>query len=65
MAKHTPEQINYVADTLMPNFIPKDETVIDLSFAFTLDGVNYEVTYQKNTQGDWQFMSQRKAETKR
>lgn len=63
MAKHTQDQINYVADTLMPNFIPKDEAITDLSFAFTLDGVNYEVIYQKNAQGKWLFVSQRKAET--
>ena len=61
MPKHSPDQINYVADTLMPNFIPKDNAITDLSFAFTLDGVNYEVVYQKDTKGDWQFVSQRKA----
>jgi len=61
MPKHTPEQINYVADTLMPGFIPKDKTVVDLSFAFTLDGVNYEVVYQKNTKQKWDFISFKKA----
>lgn len=61
MAKHTPEQINYVADTLMPNFIPKDTTINDLTFAFTIDGVNYEVVYQKDAQGEWQFISQQRA----
>jgi hypothetical protein len=57
MSKHSPAQVKYVADTLMPNFIPKDSSVNDLTFAFTVDGVNYEVIYQKNKQGEWQFES--------
>ena len=61
MSKHTPEQITFVADTLMPGFIPKDSTVSDLFFAFTLDAVNYEVVYQKNQKGEWKFISFKKA----
>lgn len=61
MSKHTSEQINFVADTLMPGFIPKDSTVSELSFAFTLDGVNYEVIYQKSKKGEWQFVSSKRA----
>lgn len=61
MSKHTAEQIHFVADTLMPGFIPKDNTVSDLSFAFTLDGVNYEVIYQKNQKGEWQIISYKRA----
>ena len=61
MANHTAEQIKYVADTLMPNFIPKDSAASILSFAFTLDGVNYEVSYEKDRHGDWQLTSHRKA----
>jgi hypothetical protein len=61
MANHTVEQIKYVADTLMPNFIPKASTESSLSFAFTLDGVNYEVMYEKDKQGEWQLLSHRKA----
>lgn len=61
MSKHTADQVNYVADTLMPGFIPKDITVKDLSFAFTLDGVNYEVVYQKSNKDEWQFISYKQA----
>jgi len=61
MANHTPEQITYVAKTLMPNFVPKDGAENSLSFAFTLDGVNYEVVFEKDKQGEWQLISHRKA----
>jgi hypothetical protein len=61
MSKHTTEQIQYVADTIMPGFIPKDVTSRELSFAFTMDGVNYEVVYQKDKQGKWQFISHQNA----
>jgi hypothetical protein len=63
MSKHTPEQIQYVADTIMPGFIPRDVTASELNFAFTMDGVNYEVVYQKDKQGNWQFSSHRKADS--
>jgi hypothetical protein len=61
MSKHSPEQVKYVADTIMPTFIPKDAAVTALSFAFTLDGVNYEVIYEKDKKGEWQFISYQKA----
>jgi hypothetical protein len=61
MTKHSPDQIQYVADTIMPGFIPKDTAATELTFAFTLDSVNYEVVYQKNNSGDWQFTSHQKA----
>jgi hypothetical protein len=61
MSKHSPQQVRYIADTLMPNFIPKDTTIDDLSFVFTADGENYEVIYKKDKSGDWQFISQQKA----
>jgi hypothetical protein len=62
MAKHTTDQIQYIADTIMPGFIPKDGNARELSFAFTVDAVNYEVIYQKDKQGNWQFISHKKAE---
>ena len=61
MSKHTTEQIQYVADTIMPGFIPKDGAARELNFAFTMDGVNYEVIYQKDKQGNWLFVSYQKA----
>jgi len=57
MPKHTPEQIENIADSIMPNFIPKDASLNDLSFAFTVDGMNYKVAYQKNKQGIWRLIS--------
>lgn len=61
MAKHSTEQIQYVADSIMSDFIPKDKNAQDLSFAFTLDGTNYEVVYQKDNKGNWQYKSHQKA----
>ncbi|NEU08236.1 hypothetical protein GZH53_07925 [Flavihumibacter sp. R14] len=58
MPKHTSEQIASVASSLMPNFIPKDETIKSLSFAFTLDGINYEVLFEKDHRDAWHLISQ-------
>ena len=61
MSKHSTEQIQYVANSIMSNFIPKDENAKDLTFAFTLDGTNYEVVYQKDNNGIWLYKSHQKA----
>ena len=61
MSKHSTDQIQYVADSIMSDFIPKDENAREMSFAFTLDGTNYEVIYEKDSKGTWQFKSQQKA----
>ncbi len=61
MSKHTPAQIQFIADSLMPGFIPKDESQSNLSFAFTADGCNYEVIYQKSKSEKWLFVSFQKA----
>lgn len=61
MLKHTPEQVRFIADSIMPKFIPKDITILVLSFAFTADGANYEVNYLKNSLTNWQFVSYKNA----
>jgi hypothetical protein len=61
MPKHTPEQIQFIADSLMPGFVPKDQSESTLTFAFTADSSNYEVIYKKNSDAKWQFASYKKA----
>jgi len=61
MPKHTPEQIQFIADSLMPGFVPKDESESTLTFAFTADTTNYEVIYKKDSDSKWQFVSYKKA----
>lgn len=61
MSKHSTDQVKYVADSIMPGFIPKNAAVADLSFSFTLDGINYEVIYKKDPKGIWQYQSHREA----
>jgi hypothetical protein len=61
MAKHTPVQIENIANTIMPAFIPKDVTANEFSFVFTADGVNYEVTYQRNEDRQWILTSHQQA----
>jgi hypothetical protein len=61
MPKHTPEQIENIADSIMPNFIPRDASLSDLSFVFTVDGMNYKVAYRKDKQGSWKLISQEQA----
>ena len=62
MPKHSPEQVENVANSIMPNFIPKDGTLSNLSFSFTLDGTNYKVAYLKDAKGIWKLVSQERAE---
>ena len=61
MPKHTPEQVQFIADSIMPEFVPKDQSVSDLTFAFTADSTNYEVIYKKDSDAKWQFVSFKKA----
>jgi hypothetical protein len=54
---HSQEQIKNIADTLLPNFIPKDPTATELIFHFTLPpNQSYKVSYQKKN-STWAFIS--------
>jgi len=61
MPKHTPDQIENIANSIMRGFIPKDEAAQGFSFVFTADGVNYEVTYRKTKEGQWTLVSHQQA----
>jgi len=55
---HPKEQIEAIANTLLPSFIPKDEKETVLSFHFTLPPDNsYKVLFEKDAKAKWQFKS--------
>lgn len=54
---HTETQIKLIADTLLPDFIPKDPEEKELIFHFTIRPRNsYKVHYQKNDKNEWSFV---------
>lgn len=53
---YTQEDIQRVADALLPGFIPKDTVQSELTFHFTLPPHNYKVSYQKDEKGNWKFL---------
>ena len=59
---HPKEQIEAIANTLLPSFTPKDVKETKLSFHFTLPpDFSYKVFYEKDASSKWQFKSYEKA----
>ncbi|MBB6501395.1 hypothetical protein [Pedobacter cryoconitis] len=57
------EQIEAIANTLLPSFIPKDNQETTLSFHFTLPPDNsYKVFFEKDSKAKWQFVRFEEAE---
>ncbi len=57
------EQIEAIANTLLPSFIPKDVQETNLSFHFTLPPDNsYKVFFEKDVKAKWQFIRFEEAE---
>lgn len=57
------EQIQAIANTLLPSFIPKDKTETNLSFHFTLPpDSSYKVFFEKDAKAKWQFIRYEEAE---
>jgi hypothetical protein len=51
------QQIQIIADTLLPSFIPKDTDIEELTFHFTLPPDNsYKVWYKKTEKSKWEFV---------
>ena len=51
------DQIEAIATTLLPGFIPKDSQETTLSFHFTLPpDSSYKVFFEKNAQSNWIFL---------
>ncbi|WP_429396111.1 hypothetical protein [Mucilaginibacter lappiensis] len=51
------ESITLVADSILPNFLPGDNSVKELSFDFTMQGKGYTAFYIKDSTGYWQLNS--------
>jgi hypothetical protein len=51
------DQIEAIANTLLPSFIPKDPLETSLSFHFTLPpDSSYRVFFEKDNKARWQFL---------
>jgi hypothetical protein len=51
------EQIEAIANTLLPSFIPKDNKETTLSFHFTLPpDSSYKVFFEKDAKAEWHFL---------
>jgi hypothetical protein len=58
MKKHDAALIEAMANTIMKNFIPKNDAEHLLTFHFTIPSAsNYKVTYEKDTKGKWNFIT--------
>jgi len=44
-----------VADSIVTNFLPDDESVTEFDFNFTLQGKGYTAFYTKDAQGYWKM----------
>lgn len=49
------EAVALVADSILPNFLPDDNSSTELSFDFNMKGKGYTAFYTKNTKGFWQL----------
>lgn len=53
---HPKEQIEAIANTLLPSFIPKNKTETSFFFHFTLPpDSSYKVSFEKDSQSNWQY----------
>lgn len=51
------DQIQEIANTLLPSFIPKNKEETSLSFHFTLPpDSSYKVFFEKDAKAKWQFI---------
>ena len=51
------DQIESIANTLLPGFLPRDETINELSFHFTIPpNQSYKVWYMRKDSSDFKFV---------
>lgn len=55
------EQVELIANSLLPTFIPKDKSETALTFHFTSNKTNYRVEYIKD-KDDWKFLKYEEVE---
>jgi hypothetical protein len=51
------KSVALVANSVLPNFLPHDSSVNELSFGFTMRGDKYTAFYIKDSAGYWQLNS--------
>lgn len=62
MNMQSKEQVENIANVLLPGFIPKDKTATELSFHFTIPpNESFKVWYEKKGT-EWQFVKYEEAE---
>lgn len=49
------EAVAMVADSILPNFLPDDSAVNELSFEFNMKGTGYTAFYIKDAKGFWKL----------
>jgi hypothetical protein len=49
------EAIAVAANSVLPNFLPHDNSISELSFNFTMSGKGYTAYYKKDANGYWQL----------
>lgn len=54
--KLSDQQIQTIAESLLPSFIPKDPAEVELVFHFTAEGSHYRVHFTKDGK-TWKFIS--------
>ncbi|WP_207423377.1 hypothetical protein [Desertivirga brevis] len=54
--KLSDQQIQAIAESLLPSFIPKDSSENQLAFHFTAEGSHYQVAFEKEAK-IWKFIS--------
>ena len=58
---HSDIQLQMIADTLLPGFLPKDPEENELTFHFTVPpNQTYKVSYRKSAKKEWEFISAEK-----
>lgn len=55
------EIIQFIADSILEQFIPQDKTQQEISFKIRTSGIEYTVSYVKSAQGFWNFSGYRPA----
>jgi hypothetical protein len=57
------DQVEKIANLLLPGFVPKDKTINELTFHFTIPpNENFKVWFEKNGNADWQFVKYEEVE---
>jgi len=59
--KLSEQQVQLIAETLLPSFIPKNPEETNLNFNFTAEGAHWQVEFIKDSKG-WRFIKAKECE---